>query len=283
VRRVAAVRVAIASAAALALLGAATVQLAPAAGASGVAGSGTIGPGGLTVTLQVRRAGGPPVPANDPHAPRPFTVITAPSHNPGLSGICPVPGVPVPPPWGWWWNVFTIDNATGALVSVTFVCVPLAAGQPPPGTPPQVARPPTIGEIWAHVPLPQPTLGLSPVSGGVTGLATWIWGVSATQAAIDATINGYTVTGTAHVIGWSFATGDGTVVARVTGGTATAPALRHVYERTGTYPLSVTTLWSANVTISGPGFPARATPIGQALLSGEHDYPVVQVRSVLVS
>ncbi len=263
-------------------LGVAGVTAAPARAGNGVAGSGTIGPGGLSVTLQVQRRGGPPLPAGDPNAPRPFRIVTAPSQNPGLSGLCPLPGVPQPPPWGWWWNVFTFDNATGALVSVTFVCVPLQPGQPPPGSPPPVASPPTIGEIWAHVPLPRPTLGLSPVTEGVTGLDTWIWGLSATQARIDVTLDGYTVTGTAHVVSWSFATGDGVVVARATGGTATAPALRHVYERTGTYPLSVTTIWRAAVTISGPGFAARPEPIGEALLAGAHDYPVVQVRSVLV-
>jgi hypothetical protein len=191
--------------------------------------------------------------------------------------------VPQPPPWGWWWNVFTFDNTSGALISVTFVCVPLQPGQPPPGSPPQVARPPTIGDIWAHAALPRPTLGLSPVTEGVTGLDTWIWGLSPTQARIDVTLDGYTVTGTARVVGWRFTTGDGTTVDRTTGGRAGAPALQHVYERTGSYPLSVTTIWSANVTISGPAFPARATPIGEALLAGTHDYPVVQVRSVLVA
>jgi hypothetical protein len=144
-----------------------------------------------------------------------------------------------------------------------------------------VATPPTIGEIWAHAALPNPTLGLSPITAGVTGLPTWVWGASPTTVAIEATINGYTVTGTATLVGWRFDMGDGAVLDATTGGDADDPALQHVYEHDGSYALSITTTWDATVTISGPDFADHPTPIGQALLRATHDYPVEQVRSVL--
>jgi hypothetical protein len=238
----------------------------------------------MTVTLAVRIGGGPAVPAGDPHAPSPYTITVTPS--PGdptdpLAGICPAPSAP-PPHWGYTWIVTTTATATGAVVGITTICVPLLGGVAPPGPPPSLPTPPTIGDIWAHAALPAPSLGLSPVTQGVTGLATWIWGVSPTTAQIDATIDGFTVTGVARIVGFVFDTGDGTVVARDDGGSASNPALRHEYERTGSYPLSVTTIWSATVTVSGPGFAPLPTPIGEALLQGTYDYPVVQVRSVLI-
>lgn len=244
------------------------------------AGSGTIGPGGLTVGLQVQLPGQAPVDPSDPSAPSPFRTIATPASDPTspLAGLC---SPPPPAFWGWIWTVTTIDNATGAVVASVVVCVALPDPSAGPGPAPVVADPPTIGEIWARVALPAPTLGLSPVSAGVTGLATWIWGTSPSSVAVDATINGYTVTGVATLVGWQFDPGDGDIVDALASGDADQPALQHVYERTGRYPLSVTTIWAATVTMTGPGFANRPTPIGQARLRATHDYPVEQVRAVL--
>lgn len=256
---------------------------APAAHAD-VAGGGAVGPGGLQVHLYVATAGGPPVPAGSASAWRPYSVVAQPSSDrtSPLAGLCSVPGGPPGiAGWGWIWIVTTIDNSTGAIVSQDTTCVALQ-GQAAPGPGPSPGPPPTIGEVWRAVALPAPTLWLSPVREGVTGLATWVWATSPTTLAIDVTIDGYRVVGQAQLTGYAFTTGDGTTTDSRGVGTASAPALQHVYDRVGTYPLSVTTTWSATVTMSGPGFAARPTPIGTALVEATHDYPVVQVRSVLI-
>lgn len=247
---------------------------------AGAAGSGTVGTGGLTVGLKVQLPGQPPVDATSPSAPSPFRTTMTPASNVGnpLAGLCNPGGGAL---WGWIWTVTTIDIASGLVIASGPVCVALPDPTAQPGPPPAAPSPPTIGEIWAHTPLPTPTLGLSPITAGVTGLPTWVWGSSPTTIAINASINGYTITGTATLVGWRFDTGDGAVVDTGSGGDADDPAVQHVYERVGTYPLSITTTWSAVVDISGPGFSNHPTPIGQALLRATHDYPVVQVRAVI--
>ena len=266
----------------VALLLAALVSssLGPARAHAGVAGSGTVDPSGLTVGLQVQLPGQPPIDASDPSAPTPFRTIMTPADDPTnpLAGLCNPAG---PALWGWTWTVTTIDNATGAIVASGPVCVALPDPSAAPGSPPVVAMPPTIGEIWAHAALPTPTLGLSPIAAGVTGLPTWVWGASPLTVAIDATINGYTVTGTATLVSWRFDTGDGAMLDATAGGDADHPAVQHVYERDGSYALSITTTWDATVTISGPDFANHSTPIGHALVRATHDYPVEQVRAIL--
>lgn len=252
------------------------------AAAGGVAGSGTIDPSGLEIGLSVREPGQPPTGAADPHAPSPFTIVRTPASDPTspLAGLCPAPGLPFPA-WGWTWTVTTVERGTGIVVAQTTSCVALSGPGGAPGPPPDVPAPPTIGEIWSRAALPAPTLGLSPVGQGVTGLETWIWATSDETLALSLTIRGYTVTGTARLAGWQFATGDGTVVERAAGGAPNRPALRHAYERIGAYDLGVTARWDATVVVSGPDFAPRPTPIGEALLLATYRYPVTEVRAVL--
>ncbi len=247
-----------------------------------VDGSGTIGAHQLRVDLQVRMPGGGLTDARDAGAPSPFRIdaVAAKDHTGPLLGECPVPGVPGPDLTGWWWHVKTIDNATGVVISTVHICLPMPSASSPE---PLIPAPPTIGEIWAAAGLPGPSLGLSPLGEGVTGLDTWIWGASPNTIQIAATIDGYTITGSAHVARYTFDTGDGTTYDSVGSGNADNPALLHMYERTGTYPLSIAAVWTATVAISGPGFAARPTPIGEALETGTYDYPVVQVRSVITA
>ncbi len=242
------------------------------------------GPGGgtLTVGLTVSMDGSPGLPASSPGLPSPYKVIATPSHDPTspIAGLCnPGGGIN----FGWIWEVRVIDTTTGALISDTPLCVALGPGTPPPGPGPIEATPPTIGEIWKQVAIPQPPLELSPPDEGVTGLDTWMWSTSPATITIDAAINGWTVTGVATRTAFVFdaGEGDGAALRTADGGSLAHPALSHVYETKGTYTVEVAAIWTATVTMTGPGIVARRTPIGTAWLTVSGDYPVVEVRSNL--
>ena len=80
--------------------------------------------------------------------------------------------------WGWTWRVQVIDIATGTVVTDEPECFAFSLADGPPGPGPVGATPPTIGEIWRTVHIPDPPLELSPPDDGVTGLATWMWSSS---------------------------------------------------------------------------------------------------------
>ncbi len=65
-------------------------------------------------------------------------------------------------------------------------------------------------------------------------------------------------------------------------GDAADHALDHDYEVKGTYPLSVTAVWSADVTLAGPGVSPVPVSIGAALLTSTRQYRVVEVVPVLL-
>ncbi|MCZ7535652.1 MAG: hypothetical protein M5T61_06760 [Acidimicrobiia bacterium] len=138
-------------------------------------------------------------------------------------------------------------------------------------------------EIWESVGIAGPEVHVSPAGEGVTGLETWVWSGGATSAVVDATIGAWTVTGSASLVAWSVDPGDGTGAhATDHPGDAEDHALDHDYEIKGTYPLSVTAVWTADVTLSGPGLPPVPVSIGTALLTSTRQYRVVEVVPVLL-
>jgi hypothetical protein len=262
-------------------------------------GHGSVGnePGGphVRVGLQVYAPGyggtgsGPAYGPHDGSAPRPVRYEAIPSHSPppGLDNLCNATQGPVTPdavPWGWWFTVVAIDTATGRVISREAVCVPLtAADTNGPPAPPAIPTPPTIAEIWDAVGIPAPEIGVNPDAEGVVGLDTWLWSGGATTVAIAVNLGGYTVTGVARRTGLRFDSGDGAATTTVAAGTAARPATTHVYERKGAYTLAVSSVWEAAVTMTGPGIPTPLPiAIGTAVVSSTRDYPVVEVRSVLV-
>ena len=153
---------------------------------------------------------------------------------------------------------------------------------PPP--PPVLPQPPTIGEIWNAAAIPGPQIGISPTTEGVTGLETWMWAANAqTSVAVSVTLDGFTVTGTAQLVGYEFDFGDGASTSTTTGGSEAQPAVRHTYETKGEYALGVASLWRGEFVMTGPGI---TTPLPvdlrTAQLTTTRDYTVVEIRSVLV-
>jgi hypothetical protein len=267
------------------LLLAVLLVFASAAPAHAASGDGALDGSELSVELEVSVPGsgttsyGP----NDPGAPSPIRVVMelvdTSFSSPAPDFFCGQPGDGL----GWNYRMTVIDNATGAVISSTFVCVPIEI----PGTEPvapAVPQPPTIAEIWGAVTLPAPAIAVSPANEGVVGLDTWLWSGGATDAQIAVSLGGYTVTGTAHVTEYRFDAGDGRLSSAVSSGSPGAPGATHVFDVKGRYTLRVASVWQATVTMTGPGLTSPLPiAIGSAVLTSTRAYPVVEVRSVLVS
>lgn len=230
--------------------------------------------------------------ADDPAAPRPVFARAIPATSGdgnGIENLCRTPDGPTGPAYaignGWNFVITLFATADGRSLGTTgVVCQPLAglAVDGPPD-PPTVPQPPTIGEIWRAAGLPAPTIGTNPAVRGVTGLTTWVWTGGAAPVAVAVGLDGYRITGRAHVVGYGAFSGEGRWVRTASPGGPGDPAFTHTYERKGTYRLGVATIWNATAVMTGPGLTAPLSiDLGSALVTNGRDYPVVAVRSVLV-
>lgn len=248
---------------------------------SDATGGGILGGGTLGVGLTVVVDGHPGVPAGSGTLPRPYRIVATPAYdaNDPLAGLCPNAAG-----WsgfGWWWTLDTVDRVTGSVVATRAQCVAV----PGPGTigpGPVPVQPPTIGEVWDQVALGVPMLRVSPAGRGVTGLDTRLWAAGPSTVRIAVAIGPWRAVGVATRVGYALDAGDGVLHVQRDGGSSTRPAFHHTFERTGRQRLVLGSVWTATVTLSGPGLPGRATPIGTAVLGVATDYPVDQIRSVLV-
>jgi hypothetical protein len=230
---------------------------------------------------------------DDPALPRPVFTLAVPALPAGagaggLGNLCQVPGTPRDPAFplgnGWNFEIQLFRSSDGEyLATIGAFCQPLDPGAPnQPPVPPTLPQPPTIAEIWRSIGLPVPPIGASPSARGITGLPTRVWTEGAGPVAIAVSLGGFTITGTATIVGYGVFAGDGWM--HSTGaGTPDAPAGEHTYETTGTFRLGVATRWSAVAVISGPGLATPLTiDLGIAVVTNGRDYPVVQVRSRLL-
>jgi hypothetical protein len=137
--------------------------------------------------------------------------------------------------------------------------------------------------VWRAVVLPRPVVGANPVSRGVTGLDTWLWSGGPQVAQVAVTIGAFRIAGTARVVGYRFATDEGFLAATAGPGDDAQPAAIHRFARKGPHTLSVSTVWRATVTMTGPGGVAPVPiDLDTAVLTVNVNYPVVEVRTHLV-
>jgi hypothetical protein len=182
-----------------------------------------------------------------------------------------------------WPYALTVQDLSGAIVSQEVRCVPLNPDGSRPA-PPALPPIPSIGEIWraALRQIPPPKIGINPRPTGLTGLDTWLWYEGPAELQVSTSIGPWTVTGMARVQDVVFEMGDGRT-ARATGaGSEANPAARYVYETKGQYRIVATARWGADFVLTGPGLPSRPTPMGVAVLRSTEDYPVQEVRGLLV-
>ncbi|GIU86593.1 MAG: hypothetical protein KatS3mg009_1108 [Acidimicrobiia bacterium] len=252
-----------------------------AAGESGVDGGGALGSHGGTVTLTVEMtaAGGGGVAAGPAVGGASRSLVhyeleAADNENTvGLENLCP-PRLGTT--FGWVHVRRGRARGSGAVVSEEIVCIPLGPGGGPAPAPP-APRAPTIDEIWRRVALPVPRLGTDPAARGITGLETRLWVESPPSVTVAVALDGWTVTGTATVVGYRAGTGDGAAATAAVPGTPGTPTVRHTYETKGTYALTAATTWAAQVTIAGPAGAPQPVDIGSAVLTLTRPYRVHEV------
>jgi hypothetical protein len=254
-------------------------------------GSGELHNGTFAVGVEVESPGSQPVArdAGDRTLPRLIHYVATPLPNDTLGSLENLCNARSPASggagvvYGWLYRVIAY-TADGRIVSDVHVCVAFPdqsdRSRPPP--PPTLPEPPTIGEVWRAIQLPRPVIGVNPVSRGVTGLTTRLWSAGAQTARVGATIDGFTVTGTARVVEYRFATDEGYLGASGPG-SEIDPAFTHDFATKGAHTLLVSSVWRATVAMTGPGV-AVPIPIdiNIAVLTATVDYPVTEVRSRLV-
>ena len=141
--------------------------------------------------------------------------------------------------------------------------------------------PPTHTEIVAAIcpSPPTPDLRTSPTDTGITGLDTWYWSNGPHTASASGTIRGYPVDCTLTASRFTVDTGDihadefGTTRTHTTtdpGHDGPDTPITHLYERTGTYQLTLTISWTRTTT-AGADTTTSAT---------SRPYPVAEIRTV---
>ena len=242
---------------------------------------GAVGPDYFTVGIisPGQDAGAGTVPTGDSNGPAPYTYTWLPATTGGLAPVNPIcdagfgaGGVPY---------TLVVRDLSGAIVNMEARCVPVGtAGPALPALPPV----PSIGEIWraALRQIPPPKIGLNPRPTGLTGLETWLWYEGPAELQVSTSIGPWTVTGTARVQEVLFEMGEGRTARATAAGSESAPAARYVYETKGQYRIVATARWGADFVLTGPGLPPRPTPMGVAVLRSSEDYPVQEVRGLLV-
>jgi hypothetical protein len=193
----------------------------------------------------------------------------------GLEHLCPLPDDPI---GGWVHRLVGYARGSGAVVSEEIVCVPRDPAATVAPSPPAAPGAPTIEEIWRAVALPAPQVATDPATRGITGLETRLWIDTAPTATVSATLDGYTITGTATIVVYRVDPGDAPPVTAAHPGTPDTPALRHTYETKGTYTLTATTTWRAEATMTGPGIDVpQPVDLGVASLTTTRTYRVNEV------
>lgn len=178
---------------------------------------------------------------------------------------------------------YTLLSPAGAVLDSFVRCdgdpqLPAATATPAASAIPPA--PPTREELIEAAPIPDPVINRNPSMRGLTGLASWFWASIGTKVDASVTLRGWTVTGTLGAGTLTWDTGDGGRYQTTTPGTADTPAVEHVYERKGTWPVSVNVAWSGSYTVSGYG---TSYTVGGLTTAGTSSlaYEVVEVRSVL--
>jgi hypothetical protein len=247
----------------------------PPTGGGGVGGDtfwvGVIAPG--------QDGGSGTVSVGEPNGPAPYRYVWLPPTTGGLAPIDPICDAG----FGTSGQPYTlvVQDLAGNIVNMEARCVPVgAAGPVLPALPPV----PSIGEIWraALRQIPPPKIGINPRPTGLTGLDTWLWYEGPEELQVSTSIGPWTVTGTARIQDVVFEMGEGRTAKANRAGSESDPATRYVYEKKGEYRVVATARWGADFVLTGPGLPSRPTPMGIAVLRSSEDYPVQEVRGLLV-
>jgi PKD repeat protein len=99
-----------------------------------------------------------------------------------------------------------------------------------------------------------------------------------------ATIRGYTVSVTAHPVAYHWDMGNGSVMLGTSAGSQDHPSIDYVYQKSGTYTLSLTVTWTGTYTFGGNGIASETSALGPVDQAPQQlSWPVQQIRSVLIA
>lgn len=230
-----------------------------------------------TITDEANVSPPPPVPAApDEAAVSPPTSVPAGPEAPAPAGTEPVaePGAPV-----------------GDAAPAAGAGDPVAPGRPRSleagGTEDAVApvcpTAPTPGEVASAVAdsVPAPSIGVNPEPRGITGLDAWLWHEGPIRVTTTTSVRGFLVTTTVRARAFWWDTGDPAVslLRSTRPGSRRSPAVTHLYEAKGVYRLRAGVAWGGVYGYTGCSAGTDALPGLE--VTGERDYRVVEIRSVL--
>ncbi len=248
-------------------------------------GTGNLGGNGnLTVGTQVQIPGSDaPVDVNGGGHTQPpifWTTIDTNGDDPGdISRLCNADPSAPQPVYGVNFLQVAYDS-NGKLLDTRVICLPIVDGHPPAPPPPPVL--PTLEEVWRSAQLPTPLIGIDPAKRGITGLDTRIWTETGNTVTITASLDGYSVSGTATVVGYLVQVDDGATTKTDTAGGPDNPIAHHLFETKGDHKVSIGVIWHGVATFDGPDLVHPLTVgIGDATITATLTYPVSEVRSVL--
>lgn len=255
------------------------------AGAVYSGGSGGLTSGGnVTVGVTVSTDGSDtPVDINGGGHTQPpvfWTTINTSGNDPGdISRLCNADPSAAQPVFGVNFMQVAYDT-DGTLLGTRLLCIALVDGHVPPPPPPPAL--PTLEEVWRSAQLPTPAIGIDPANRGITGLDTRIWTETGNTVTISVSLDGYSVTGTATVVGYLVQVDVDTPTRTDTAGGRDAPIAHHVFETKGDHKVIVGVVWHGVATFDGPDLVHPITVgIGDATITAALTYPVNEVRSVL--
>jgi hypothetical protein len=264
----------------------AALHVPPASAATGGPGGGSLGGDGtLTIGTSVNVPGSDtPIDINGGgHTPPPLiwtTIAPEPSGPGDISQLCILNPGETPSQFGATFRQIAVDPQTGRVVIDRLLCIPLVDGHAPPPPPTPVL--PTLEEVWKSAQLPTPVIGISPEKRGITGLDTRIWTETGNTVAISVSLDGYSVTGTATVVGYAVQVDDDPATKTDKAGGPDDPIAHHLFETKGDHKVSVGVIWHGVATFDGPDLEHPITVgIGDATITATLTYPVNEVRSVL--
>lgn len=199
----------------------------------------------------------------------------------GPHGRCTAPGIQD----AGLYRLHQRDLRTGSDVVVAYSCSP-------PESAPQVSQPPppppspqaVTALVRDQAGIVVPDVRVSPPGRGVTGFESWFWYDGQDGVRVSATLGGWAVEATMAPTRWCWlpeAAGQDWRCAE-TPGNADAPAARHVYETSRPNTVRIQVTWAGSYRVSRAGVGSGGGTLDPIVVRGSTDYPITQIRSVLI-